>query len=336
MLGGADTNGSTGVYYKGTTTLWQSDCGLNPGNAPDFSKNVGIWLGGGVSKENTVNYGDNKQYSWDVTGGLGGAYPNQNYAFGYRFDPAETGGNNVYFPGGPIPANEKGNSPPYWAPEFRNNPLNADPTPSTGKDDPRPMLTLDMSIARYVPTEPVKTAPVIDSYNKKVYAFNVNYLYCMDFSSPEAWSDTSTTTKTTTYNTAFWGTNGGAMFDNKNAFVQNQTAPVAAYDLSAIYVYNYYPRNGQGSSPPYSQYEGAVTKILLPLQPGTDRSSPDTGAPGTKVVNSLVSSGTNGGYLANPAASLYMVNDPFVNQYSTGGGIYFGLGATGRVYQFQP
>lgn len=332
-------SGTTGVFQKGTQSLWTSDGVLTATTAPYAPGNIGNWIGGGVNKQGVAGFGKNQMHSWDVTAGIGGHNPSWTYAFALKYDPAHTYGNNVYFPGGPLTANSKGNKPPFVAPEFQNNPLDANPAAPTGGSDPRPLLTLKIGVHAAVPSGPVESMPTIDSLNHKVYVQNTNYLFCLDYSRPTAWTDTAyspttnTGTKYTTFNTLYWGSNGGATVDGKTNFVTNTTMPIMAFDGSAMYCFDAYPKGGVSSA---TSFNAALTRVLLPLTPGSDQQSPNTGSPGTKVANTLVASGVNGGLLTSASASGYMIMDPYLNVNTTGGGVYLGLVGTKMIYQFSP
>ncbi len=301
-------------FFRGTAERWASDRLTNANRPAVGPAEAGTYLSGGVSAAGNVTFKKQRAYQWDVTKAFTSA--STDYALALDYDAY---GDAVLWPEGPVggaTGKKAKKAHQVEAIKFVNNPLNANGSPAIARDE-RPVLELTIS-STAMPAASIETAPVVDPVTRRVYVFYTNALYALDFSSPEAWSDTDPTGQPhTLFNVAYHGAlaNGGGTHDGKKRFVSNMTDPLLSHDRTAAYVLDRYPAV-DGSAPTTWNY--AVSKIALPLSPTGDRR-----VPGTAAI-----AGVPGD------ASVSMLLDP-LNKLRTGGNVYLGLG-DGKLYQVDP
>ncbi|MEB3283839.1 MAG: hypothetical protein VKN33_00950 [Candidatus Sericytochromatia bacterium] len=323
-LGTFGPDGYNGFYLKNTTTLWPTSGAFTSSNAPDFGATALGNLPATGTTTTAYNFPANQAYSLDVTDALAQNVPRQHFAFGLQYDGALTGNNNVYWRDGPLTANTSGSTTPLFAPKFSTDAGNTSAVVDASTET-RPMLTLRYKQLNNPHLEAWGTSPIIDvsSGQKRVYCYNTNTLFSLDFNSRKRWTDTeysafsASGSKRTCFERAYLGissapNNGGAK-EGAN-YIRNRSTPVVNFDLDAIYVLSYHP----GST----NYDVCVSKFTLPLVPG---------ATSAKLVSSTVVVNTT-----STGGSSYLGIDPFTTNSSTSAGVYVGFQGTERIYRYQP
>lgn len=320
---------STSAFYQGSASLWASNLLTNANRPLIGTADVGIYQSGGVNGQGNVAFRSNRDYVWDVTGAFTTPPSNGKYALALQHD---AGGDAVLWPDGPVGGavgKKAKRATLVEAVMFRNNPLNANPAAGTSNDT-RPLLTLLVSNT-VLPTPSIETPPFIDAFSKKCYVYYTNAVFELDWSAPEAFSDTGATA-TTKFQRAWHGVPGnnatgvggrqpGGTHNNRTRFIGNYTAPTPAIDLTSLFVLSRTPTT-DGAAPTLWNY--AFSKITLPLNAGAS-----TLVAGSPTFTSLTSQAALTGAAGDREASTYMAVDP----YSGLGKVYFGL-ANGRVYQY--
>lgn len=322
-LGTFGPDGYNGFYLKNTTTLWPTGSGFSSSNAPDFGATALGNLPATGTNNSVYDFPANQAYTLDVTNALAQNLPRRHFAFGIQYNGALTGSAQVYWRDGPLSANTSGSTAPLFAPKFSTDPGNTAAV-SDPNTEIRPMLTLRYRQLTDPPMDPWGTSPIIDvsSGQKRVYCFNTNTLFSLDFSSRKAWTDTEYSAFTalgaqrTCFDRAYHGisTNSGGA-KNGSDYIRNTSTPVVNFDLSAIYVLSHHP----GASP---NHDISISKFTLPFAPGVASS---------KLVSSTAAVSTT-----SPSASSYLVIDPFTTSSSTSEGIYVGLDGVEKIYRFEP
>jgi hypothetical protein len=334
----ANGSGTDGIYQRGTTSKWtatstnQLDAGTHPVLFDQARPDA--MTGGSVSSTTTFTAGSS--YVFDVTPLLGGPIKQQHWAFalGYEGLPA---GHTVVYPGG---GTVSGNN--YAAPQFRN--------PRDGSNANVPTLTITYrTLTNAPPTLPPNVTPIIDATRKRVYCYDNNYMFCLNYTNARTWSDTTRSDLNTSgsphmgYQAAYWGRTEGAAGTGSISFHRTWANPAVAYDLSSLYVISRAQRGGGASNG-----EIAVSRIqpnrtgdqttgldlggTYATASGADRGTADTSTPVCTVQNAgdagigTLGNGTNPFPLAN-VLSRHQLIDPYSNVFSTGGDLYFGLEA---------
>jgi hypothetical protein len=287
----------TSPFVRGGLTPWASGALTNE-TAPAIGPAVSRFISGGVQAGGNVVFKKRKDYTWDVSPAF--SSPTGAYALALEHD---AGGDAVLWPEGPV-----GGAVGKKA--KRATQVEA------VKFDTRATLTLKVGTTRLA-TGTIETPPVIDPVRKKAYVFHTNALFELDFSSPEAFSDTDPAgTPHTLFALAHQGRaskGGGATYDSRRLFVSNMTAPLLSYNASAAFALSRYPASG-GAAPAAWNY--GLSKFSLPLSASADPLAPAT--------------------LAHPAisreASHMMLIEPRTKLARGAGNLYYGLG-DGRLYQ---
>jgi hypothetical protein len=315
---------SASPYYLGTSTLWASDALTNANRPVVGGANAGVYLSGGINGAGNVTYKANKQYLWDVTSEISTPSADGRYALALKYNTPQ--GDAVYWPWGPYGAAVGKKAKKAYAVEsveFKNNPLNADPSPGVNKDD-RPYLELVVSTT-VLPTPSIETAPVIDSSTHRVYVFYTNTMFSISYNNPTEWADANPAAPFyTLMQASYYGdtANGGGTFNGNKNYVGNFTSPVLNYDTTAAYVISRYPAVA-GATPASWNY--ALSKITLPLN-----AAASTLVGSSPTFANLSSAANDTG--ASPEASGYLIVDPF-SFASNGGNVFFAL-PNGRLYQY--
>lgn len=330
-LGRPLREGASGAFEAGGTTPWSSQRGLTASQAPAFTENLGALTG---SANAISGFTANTPYSLDVTRGMAQTVPVPHHAFGLRYDATVTGTDQIYWRGGPFQAFTSGSTPPLFAPQFS---AAGSASGVAGPSDSRPLLTLRYKRHLNPPLAPVATAPIIDVSNgrRRVYVFNTNTLFSLDFTTPQTWCDTAYSTATlsgtryTRFNTARLGRlseNGGATLDGGSQYVRNTTTPVVNSDLSAIYVLSQRPSGGSSSA---ESFDYALSKFSLPLDQTTSADRMVADGPSTTVSNSF-----SQGALNSEGGSPVLLLDPFAASGTSGEGLYVGLDGAHSLFRF--
>lgn len=327
---GSFANGDTsGGFLRNTTTAWTGNATAPPGptTTPVLFEEGRASITGTSGHQTPWTFADGTAYTYDVTSLIGGPVRHSRYAFalGYGSLPA---GKSVYWPDGP---GTPDGTNTYPAPQFKNPRTNSASAPTLS------LTYRTLTSGNGVPTEPPTTTPVVDAPRKRLYVFDNNYMFCANFHSPMAFSDTARTatynsagTMYTTYQAAYWGRGAGSYDDG--AYMRAQANAAPAFDLSAIYVLSRAIRTSGDAELAVSRITPSRTGALetnLDLG-GSDRAASDT-VNATKVSTDRSNTLTDGTTEANDPPDLcrYPLISPYGNVGTTGGDLYFTFTETG-------
>ncbi|MEB3198277.1 MAG: hypothetical protein VKP62_13835, partial [Candidatus Sericytochromatia bacterium] len=202
------------------------------------------------------------------------------------------------------------------------------------------------------PTYPMGTSPLIDvsGSRKRVYVFNANTLFSLDFTSPKTWTDTDYSPGQSTAGTKYSrfnegslgraGSAGGTMTDTKTRYLRNTITPVLNFDLSALYAVCYYPDTGVYND---TLFKVAVNKFTLPINESTSADRLSASAPSTTTSDAIATGTTaiaaensvhNGNSVSANVGNRLLSIDPLATN-GANDGIYLGLAGTKALYRFQ-
>ncbi|MEB3329613.1 MAG: hypothetical protein VKQ33_10310 [Candidatus Sericytochromatia bacterium] len=332
----ANGAGTDGVYQRGTTNTWTATTTnqLDADTQPVLFNEARAEAMTGGSTASTTTFTAGSTYTFDVTPLLGGPIKQRQWAFALAYEGLPAG-HSVVYPGGTVSGTN------YAAPEFYN--------PRDGSNANVPKLTITYkTLTETPPSQAPTTHPIIDATRKRVYCYDNNYLFCLNFTSVMTWTDTTRTdlntsgTPHTGYQAAYWGRTEGAAGNNVG-FHRTWTNPAVAYDFSSIYVLSRAQRGGGSSNGEIAlsriqpdrtgnQTTGLDLGGTYSPAAGADRGTADSSSPVCTVANAgdpgagTLGNGTNPFPLAN-VVSRYMLIDPYSNVFTTGGDLYLGLQA---------